>query len=218
MVWRPWPSRYDISIDSTPIRRMRYRPAIVSPSFPYIGWPTPSLSTAIVILPGCTVPMNFNGIGGSGGGPVGTGGATGVTTAGAVRAAATGAGFGLNRKRFRCASTGFGRSPSSAFRWTSGAVIPPVWPGRAGPLTELDDEAAPWDVVDAGDVVVVVVDVVDVPRASGSHTRKTFAPRATTSAPSSICLRRSVAMPIQRVVRRQLQREGQRFADFSLQQ
>ena len=47
MVCRPRPSRYDNSIDSTPILSTRYRPATVPPSDPNIGGPWPSVSTAI---------------------------------------------------------------------------------------------------------------------------------------------------------------------------
>ena len=59
--------------------------------------------------------MNLNGIGGidgGGGGPTGTGGAGGSAGGRAVTgpAAGGGAGFDLNRNRFRSTSPGFGRS------------------------------------------------------------------------------------------------------------
>ena len=43
IVCRPRPSRYAISIDSTPIFRMRYRPSMISPSSPWNGGFRPSL-------------------------------------------------------------------------------------------------------------------------------------------------------------------------------
>src|SRR4051812_9700085 len=97
MVWRPRPSRYDSSMDSTPIRNTRYRPATVPPSVPNIGGPCPSLNTAIfAFVPCCSrIPMNFSVIGGGGGGPGGGGGGPeGAATLGPVGRADAGGGGG----------------------------------------------------------------------------------------------------------------------------
>src|SRR5262249_30649326 len=108
IVWRPRPSRYAISIDSTPIFRMRYRPKTTCPSEPNWGEPSPSLSTAIFGRPGATSarPMNFTvigGGGGGGGGPVGTG-FVGVSTGFITGCGGGGGGaFGLKRNRLRSA-------------------------------------------------------------------------------------------------------------------
>ena len=105
IVCRPRPSRYDISIDSTSMRRILYWPSTVSPSFPYKGAPRPSLSTAIFcVFAVSSTPMNFNAIGGSGGGgggPLGTTGWGEGTTAAVRGAGGGGAGFGLNLNKLR---------------------------------------------------------------------------------------------------------------------
>src|SRR6185503_5619871 len=96
--------------------------------------------------------MNFNGIGGTGGGgggPVGTG-ATGGGSRGV--GGAGGGAFGLNRNRLRSPPPGFGRAPSSASRRTSGAA------GRCGvacPLRPAELAAAPASL----DVCAGVADV-----------------------------------------------------------
>src|SRR2546428_8023444 len=113
-------------MDSTPIFKMRYRPKTTCPSAAETGGPSPSVNTAIFALPapGSANPMTFSvigGTGGGGGGPVGAG-ATGAASTGLVADGGGGGGaFGLNRNRLRSAGPGFGRSASSASRWTSGA-------------------------------------------------------------------------------------------------
>src|SRR2546422_9402914 len=114
-------------MDSTPIFKMRYRPKTTCPSAAETGGPSPSVNTAIFALPapGSARPMNFSvigGTGGGGGGPVGTDATGGAASTGLVAEGGGGGGaFGLNRNRLRSAGPGFGRSASSASRWTSGA-------------------------------------------------------------------------------------------------
>ena len=95
--------------------------------------------------------MNFNVIGGGGGGPFVTSGATLMSGVPRPGDAATGGGFGLNRNRLRSTSMGFGRSPFSVSRWTSGAVIPPApfWRAAGGTLAGLDDGERAGDVATA---------------------------------------------------------------------
>src|SRR5882672_763095 len=117
-------------MDSTPIFKMRYRPKTTCPSAAETGGPSPSVNTAIFALPapGSAKPMNFTvigGTGGGGGGPVGTAATGGAASTGLVVTDGAGGGgggaFGLNRNRLRSVGPGFGRSASSAPRWTSGA-------------------------------------------------------------------------------------------------
>src|SRR5262249_44424295 len=130
---------------------------------PSTPWNTlrPSLSTAIFTCEpaASTTPMNFSVIGGGGGG---CGGPLGTTGAEALGAGAvigrvggvgeTGGGGGaccLDRRRFRSASPGFGRSSSSFPRCTSGASTP-AGLGLACVLTgfaTLDDDDGGPDVV-----------------------------------------------------------------------
>ena len=64
----PFPSRYDIVTDSTPIFSSLYCPRTVCPSLAYTGCPFPSVKTATFVLPCSKVPMNRIVIGGGGGG------------------------------------------------------------------------------------------------------------------------------------------------------
>src|SRR5690349_8164888 len=119
------------------MRRILYWPRITSPSLP-CQTSRPSLSPAIFFPEFSTAitPMYLSVIGGTdavGGGPaVAVGGA-------ADRGSTAGAGggaFGRNRKRLRSAAPGRGRSASSAFRCTSGALAAacPVDPPRPAAL------------------------------------------------------------------------------------
>src|SRR5437016_8626789 len=130
IVWRPRPSRYESSIDCSPIRIIRYRPSMVAPSTPYTTCPLESLNTAHLVAgvplsppPRTTTPMNFSGIGGNGGGGGGPDGTGGVVSEGLVSRADGGGGgaaFDLNRKRFRSLAAGFGFWSLNAWRCTSG--------------------------------------------------------------------------------------------------
>src|SRR5882724_7474113 len=103
---------------------MRYRPSMISPSFPRNGAFRPSLRTAIFCfwVGDSTRPMNLSviggGPGGGGGGP-GGGWVTGVGPGGGGGGGG-GGGFGLNRNRFRSAAPGLGRCALSASRLTPG--------------------------------------------------------------------------------------------------
>src|SRR5689334_716676 len=99
-------------MDSTPIFRIRKRPSMISPSRPYTGALRPSLRTAMRLACPSTKPTNLYGIGGGGGGPVGTGGPAGAALIGAAVSAVFegGGAFGLNRNKSRRVDTGLGRS------------------------------------------------------------------------------------------------------------
>src|SRR5262245_36419062 len=135
--------------------------------------------------------MNFRVMGGGCGGPDVAGGASTGPVPRATGGGA-GAGFSLNRNRLRSGPTGFGRSPFSAFRCTSGAVMPLLRaPRPPGPpvLAGLDDAEGAGDVTSA---------------------RYATTPSAMTRTASRSCLRRSVPILVQCVVGGQLECEGQR--------
>src|SRR5438093_189792 len=190
-------------LDSAPMLMMRYRPSIVAPSGPYDTCPAASLRIAIFWPPRSSVPMNFNGIGGTGGGGGGPGG-TVLTGGGGGGFGAGGGAFGLNRNRFRSLPPGFGRLPSSASRCTSGAA------GRAcapAPTCPVEPAAAPPSL----DVCAGVADVA-------VHARYATRARIASSAASSHCRRRSVAIGSQSEVSRQLERQRERLARLVLRE
>src|SRR5688572_19696206 len=110
VVW-PCPSRYAITIVSTPTLSNRYLPSITSPSRATTTAPLSDKDTSLPGRPGSSAkPRNFTGIAGRGGGPGGGGGGPGVGV-GLITTGAGGGGGGFggtpkpNGSRAPCVSS-----------------------------------------------------------------------------------------------------------------
>src|SRR5262249_47247317 len=139
-------------------------------------------------------------------GPLGTTGAVGAITGGAVTRGGGGAALGLKRNRLRSEPTGLGRSPVSVSRCTSGAPCAVFSAFFAAPLESLDGAAAPRVEGFAGD------------GCGPPLPRYTTTASTATSRARIVALPRSMFMRAQRVVRRQLQRQRQRLVRVALHQ